>query len=205
MSSCVNITNVTVMDNPAMFLNPFQFEISYECISPLKDDLEWKLVYVGCAEDEKYDQDLETVFVGPVNVGSYRFVFQADPPSVEAIKDEDILGVTAILLTCSYKGLEFIRIGYYVSNEYIEQELIDGPPTKVAINKVQRLILDSKPKVTKFPVSLLSLPFKQEQEMLCFVPPEPKCTEEIESDDEVDFSEIWSDDEIEMLQSLGWI
>lgn len=39
-------------------------------------DLEWKLVYVGCAEDEKYDQDLETVFVGPVNVGSYRFVFQ---------------------------------------------------------------------------------------------------------------------------------
>ena len=28
------------------------------------------------AEDEKYDQVLESVLVGPVNIGSYRFVFQ---------------------------------------------------------------------------------------------------------------------------------
>lgn len=127
---------------------------------------------------------------------------------MEAIRDEDILGVTAVLLTCSYKGLEFIRIGYYVSNEYIEHELIDGPPTKVEINKVQRLILDSKPKVTKFPVSLLFPTFKQDHEMLCLAPTEPKflnAAEEIESDDEVDFTEIWSDYEIDMLKSLGWI
>lgn len=39
-------------------------------------DLEWKLIYVGSAEDEKYDQVLESVLVGPVNVGNYRFVFQ---------------------------------------------------------------------------------------------------------------------------------
>lgn len=35
--SAVNITNVTVLDNPAPFLSPFQFEISYECLTPLKD------------------------------------------------------------------------------------------------------------------------------------------------------------------------
>ena len=35
--SAVNITNVTVLDNPAAFLNPFQFEISYECLIPLQD------------------------------------------------------------------------------------------------------------------------------------------------------------------------
>nr|DAD28704.1 TPA_asm: hypothetical protein HUJ06_030172 [Nelumbo nucifera] len=76
--SAVNITNVTVLNNPAAFLNPFQFEISYECLSPLKDDLEWKLIYVGSAEEETYDQLLESVFVGPVNIGNYRFVFQAN-------------------------------------------------------------------------------------------------------------------------------
>jgi hypothetical protein len=31
------VTNVTVLDNPSMFQNPFQFEISYECLVPLKD------------------------------------------------------------------------------------------------------------------------------------------------------------------------
>ena len=35
--SAVNITNVTVLDNPASFLTPFQFEISYECLTALKD------------------------------------------------------------------------------------------------------------------------------------------------------------------------
>lgn len=31
---------------------------------------------MGSAEDEEYDQVLESVLVGPVNVGNYRFVFQ---------------------------------------------------------------------------------------------------------------------------------
>lgn len=35
--SAVNITNVAVLDNPSAFLNPFQFEISYECLASLKD------------------------------------------------------------------------------------------------------------------------------------------------------------------------
>ncbi len=39
-------------------------------------DLEWKLIYVGSPESEKYDQVLDSVLVGPVAPGSYRFVFQ---------------------------------------------------------------------------------------------------------------------------------
>ena len=39
-------------------------------------DLEWKLIYVGSPESEKYDQTLDSVLVGPVAPGSYRFVFQ---------------------------------------------------------------------------------------------------------------------------------
>ncbi|KAK7273279.1 hypothetical protein RIF29_14328 [Crotalaria pallida] len=35
------------------------------------------LTYVGSAEDETYDQLLEGVLVGPVNVGNYRFVLKA--------------------------------------------------------------------------------------------------------------------------------
>lgn len=39
-------------------------------------DLEWKLIYVGSAEDETYDQLLESALVGPVNVGKYRFILE---------------------------------------------------------------------------------------------------------------------------------
>ncbi|CAL5419298.1 unnamed protein product [Camellia sinensis] len=151
--SAVNITNVTVLDNPAPFLNPFQFEISYECLTPLKDDLEWKLVYVGSAEDETYDQLLESVLVGPVNVGNYRFVFEADPPDPSKIREEDIIGVTVLLLTCSYMGQEFVRVGYYVNNDYNDEQLREEPPQKVLVDRVQRNILADKPRVTKFPIN----------------------------------------------------
>uniref|UniRef100_A0A7N0TKW2 Uncharacterized protein n=1 Tax=Kalanchoe fedtschenkoi TaxID=63787 RepID=A0A7N0TKW2_KALFE len=151
--SAVNITNVAVLDNPSAFLNPFQFEISYECLVPLKDDLEWKLIYVGSAEDETYDQLLESVLVGPVSVGNYRFVFEADPPDPSKIREEDIIGVTVLLLTCSYVGQEFIRVGYYVNNDYDDEQLREEPPQKVLIDKVQRNILADKPRVTKFPIN----------------------------------------------------
>ncbi|KNA11437.1 hypothetical protein SOVF_135060 [Spinacia oleracea] len=151
--SAVNITNVAILDNPSPFLSPFQFEISYECVVSLKDDIEWKLIYVGSAEDETYDQLLESVLVGPVNVGNYRFVLQADPPDPSKIREEDIIGVTVLLLTCSYLGQEFIRVGYYVNNDYADEQLREEPPQKVLLDKVQRNILTDKPRVTKFPIN----------------------------------------------------
>ena len=36
-----------VLDNPTQFTNPLQFEITFECLQDLDDDLEWKILYVG--------------------------------------------------------------------------------------------------------------------------------------------------------------
>lgn len=41
---------------------------------------------------------------------------QTAAPSPEKIPDGNLLGVTVVLITCSYKGREFVRIGYYVNN-----------------------------------------------------------------------------------------
>ena len=79
-------------------------------------------------------------------------VLQADPPKPDKIPEEDILGVTVLLLTCSFMGQEFIRVGYYVSNEYMEEQLREEPPAKVLIHKIQRNVLSDKPRVTKFPI-----------------------------------------------------
>ncbi|CAH8383121.1 unnamed protein product [Eruca vesicaria subsp. sativa] len=176
--SAINITNVTALDNPAPFVSPFQFEISYECLTSLKDDLEWKLIYVGSAEDETYDQTLESVLVGPVNVGNYRFVLQADPPDPSKIREEDIIGVTVLLLTCSYMGQEFLRVGYYVNNDYEDEQLREEPPTKVLIDKVQRNILSDKPRVTKFPINF----HPEDDQTATTAPPPPEPSDEQQPD-----------------------
>ena len=60
----VHVCNVLVLDNPAQFMSKLEFEITFECIEDLPEDLEWKIIYVGSAESEEYDQILDTVYVG---------------------------------------------------------------------------------------------------------------------------------------------
>lgn len=149
----VHITNVVVLDNPSSFFNPFQFELTFECIEELKEDLEWKMIYVGSAESEDYDQILDTIYVGPVPEGRHIFVFQADPPDVSKIPEADAVGVTIVLLTCSYRNQEFVRVGYFINNDYSDPELRENPPPKPSFDKLTRNILATKPRVTRFKIN----------------------------------------------------
>ncbi|KAI9710541.1 MAG: Histone chaperone asf1 [Bogoriella megaspora] len=150
--SVVSVLNVAVNNNPAAFTAPYEFEITFECLEPLQKDLEWKLTYVGSATSSEHDQELDSLLVGPVPVGTNKFVFEADPPDLSRIPSAEILGVTVILLTCSYDGREFIRVGYYVNNEYTDEALEAEPPSKPIVEKVRRNILAEKPRVTRFAI-----------------------------------------------------
>lgn len=64
------------------------------------------------------------------------YLWQANPPDPCKVLDQDIIGVTVILLTCSYKDREFVRVGYYVNNDYVDSEMKENPPAKPVIEKV---------------------------------------------------------------------
>jgi len=150
----INVTNVVVYNNPARFTDPFKFEITFECIPPgVKEELEWKMIYVGSADEEKYDQELESVLVGPVNVGKNKFTFEAPAPDPGKIPEKDLLEITVLLLTCSYREKEFIRVGYYVNTDYgPDQSLALNPPMKPLPDKLWRNLLADKPRVTRFQI-----------------------------------------------------
>lgn len=101
---------------------------------------------------DQYDQELDSLLVGPIPVGVNKFVFEAEAPSTTRIPDADVLGVTVILLTCAYDGREFVRVGYYVNNEYDSDELNAEPPAKPIIERVKRNVLAEKPRVTRFAI-----------------------------------------------------
>eukprot|EP01091_Cochliopodium_minus_P010303 TRINITY_DN2694_c0_g1_i1.p1 TRINITY_DN2694_c0_g1~~TRINITY_DN2694_c0_g1_i1.p1 ORF type:complete len:153 (+),score=26.78 TRINITY_DN2694_c0_g1_i1:244-702(+) len=149
----INCNSVQILDNPTKFTNPFQFEISFDCNRKLDDDLEWKIVYVGSADSEEHDQELDSVLVGPVEVGRNKFVFQANAPDSKKIPSKDLLGVTVVMLICSYKKQEFIRVGYYVNNEYDTQELREDPPNIHKIDRITRNVLADRPRVTRFEIN----------------------------------------------------
>jgi len=152
MATRVNVCNVDVLDNPATFFSPFQLEITFEVFEHLPHDLEWKLTYVGSAETESYDQILDTVLVGPIPEGRHKFVFQADAPDPSKIPQTEVVGVTVILLTCSYRAQQFIKIGWFVANEYTDPELKENPPQKPQLEQLSRTVLTTDVRVTTFAI-----------------------------------------------------
>eukprot|EP00981_Chlorochromonas_danica_P001534 scaffold334_cov173-Ochromonas_danica.AAC.10 len=128
MASPVKVVNIDVLDNHTAFTNPFQFEVTFECSQELPE------------EDSHRDQVLEEVNVGPIPAGLHRFVLQTPAPRSDLIKNDELIGMTAILITCSYLDQPFVHIGYYVDNEYEEEFEPENYPNPVDIKKLTRNI-----------------------------------------------------------------
>ena len=182
--SIVSLTGIEVLNNPAKFSDPYEFQITFECLEPLKEDLEWKLTYVGSSDSLDHDQELDSILVGPIPVGVNSFLFKADAPSPELIPASELVSVTVIILSCSYNDREFVRVGYYVNNEYDTEELRENPPAKVQVDHVVRNILAEKPRVTRF-----NIVWDNELNADDYPPEQPEGEEEEEDDEEVDDEE----------------
>ncbi|KAF9256212.1 anti-silence-domain-containing protein [Marasmius fiardii PR-910] len=149
--SIVTIRNVEFINNPARFTDPYRFRVTFECIAPLPDDVEWKLIYVSSPGNEDLDQELDDWLVGPVPVGVNVFEFEVAPPDPQKVPAEDILGVAALILTGSYNDQEFVRVGYYQNTEYDNDQMKEDPPSKVVVESLVRDI-NTKPRVTRFQI-----------------------------------------------------
>ena len=148
----VNVLNIIPKTTINKFSDPFSFEIIFEVLSELKKEMEWKMIYIGSAEDKKYDQILETIEIdGPFQLGSMKFEFVGDAPDISKIPETEILGVTAVILCCSYNNQEFFRCGYYLNNLYDNEEMNFNPPEKVDKNHILRSLL-AKPRITRFDI-----------------------------------------------------
>ena len=112
-----------------------------------------EIIYIDSAEDTKYDQTLETIEIdGPFQLGSMKFEFVGEAPDISKIPESEILGVTAIILCCSYNNQEFFRCGYYLNNIYDNEEMNLNPPEKVDKSHILRSLLADKPRITRFDI-----------------------------------------------------
>ena len=149
----INILNIIPKNTTSKFTDPFSFEIIFEVLSNLKKEIEWKMIYIGSAEDKKYDQILETIEIdGPFHLGSMKFEFTGEAPDISKIPESEVLGVTAIILCCSYNNQEFFRCGYYLNNIYDNEDMNMNPPEKVDKDRIIRSLLADKPRITRFDI-----------------------------------------------------
>jgi len=148
----VTISECQVIEPECAFGDPFQFRIRFNCIENLQEDLDWKIIYVGSANSNEHDQELDEMSTGPIPVGTHEFVLEASGPNPALIPAQEVVGVTVVLITCSYREQEFVRIGYYINNEYVTEEMKENPPDMPQIDQLKRLVC-LNPRVTRMVIN----------------------------------------------------
>ena len=150
--SSVSVLNIIPKNPITKFTDNFAFEIIIEVLSELKKEIEWKMVYIT-SENQKDDQILNEIEIDPPNqLGQMKFVFEGDAPDISKIPENDVIGVAAILLCCSYNGQEFFRCGYYLNITYDNEEMNINMPEKINVEHLVRNMLSDKPRIVKYEI-----------------------------------------------------
>ncbi|KAL7669847.1 hypothetical protein ACOME3_004796 [Neoechinorhynchus agilis] len=150
--SRIQIIDINCTKEIESFEDQYKFIVKFQCVEDLVDPVEFRVVYVGRAREESYDQMLDRIELDNVRKGTFRFQFDSPPPVVSKIPDDDLLGVTIVMICGYYRNMEFVRIGYYVNVFYDDPELSDNPPFPPQTNRMRRQILMDDVRVTHFAI-----------------------------------------------------
>nr|QSE03627.1 histone chaperone ASF1 [Metchnikovella dogieli] len=154
----VVLKKIDVCSKQAPFGEPITFQITFQCVEDIDGVIEWKMIYIGSGESEDFDQMLGRVSIGPIPRGLNRFVFEGCAPDITRIPHDEIVDVTVVLLIGTYKEQEFVRVGYYIRNEYTGPEQNTDSeegavPKELRAEDLTRVFVSNEtPRVTYFPI-----------------------------------------------------
>lgn len=98
MSAKITLDNITVKNTPSLFSDCIDFEVTFSTLDELKYPLNWKVIYVGSALNEEYDQVLEEFEINPIlTTCTSKFEISCAPPNAHKIPKNELL-----CMICSY-------------------------------------------------------------------------------------------------------
>lgn len=71
-SRLVDVTNVSIKNNPSLCLTPFAIDVTFICNENIPEEIDWELIYIRDA-DEKKDITLDSFAMGPLEKGMMGF------------------------------------------------------------------------------------------------------------------------------------
>jgi histone chaperone ASF1 len=139
--------------NPGPYSETLKWRIRIDILDALTEPLCVSFVWVGSSRSSQFDQVLDSFDVGPFTVGPAEFQLECDPPQLELIPPEDVVGLTVLLVSFQYRGCEFLRVGYYTQVAYFDDQLNSSPPAVPDISQLGRLLAMAQPAVTAVPIA----------------------------------------------------
>lgn len=150
---CIELQALELLTaNPGPFSDTLKWRLRMEALHNLSEPMSISFVWVGSSRSPAYDQILDSFDVGPFAVGITEFELECDGPVLASIPPEDVLGVTVMFLSFSYRGQEFLRVGYYTQVAYFDEQLNTYPPPVIVPEQLGHFLVMNQPAVTVLPI-----------------------------------------------------
>ena len=151
--SAIEVLNIIPKNPITKFNNQYSFQIVIDIKSILKKEIIWKMTYI-ISDNQNDDQILSQYIISPPNqIGTMKFEFKGDPPSIDKMKENDLLGAAAIVLSSSYNNQEFFRCGYFLNVYFEDEEMNIDLPEIINVNHLVRNLLADNPKIFSFDIN----------------------------------------------------
>lgn len=98
--------------------DPFEFEIVLNSKQEIEEGVIFTVLYTVDVTNENEDQILSETEISPIPKGNVKFNLEADAPDIDRIPLEQLFGLTSIIIIGSFRGQQFLRIGYIVDVYY---------------------------------------------------------------------------------------
>lgn len=146
----IQLTELELLSpNPSGYSQEFKWRMRIEVLDELKEGVDVSFIWVGSADSCDHDQVLDEFHVGPFPTGANEFHLDCSPPNPKLVPDSDVLGVTVLLISFSYCGEQFLKVGYYVQTAYFDDDLnANATPQNIHYDMLGRNLLMSKPAIT---------------------------------------------------------
>jgi hypothetical protein len=93
----VHINNIVVLNNPASVLDPFSFQITFECFNALPGVFDWKIIYIGSPNNPDSDQVIDSFDMDTPQAGVMQFNVESQHPNFNQIAQDEIVGTSFVM------------------------------------------------------------------------------------------------------------
>lgn len=145
----LNVTNIQFLSGNGAVSAPFMLEIKFDCLKDIKNQIEWRFVYVADPDDTSKDQTLDEIVMDGIEYGPSSFEWEIPAPDYTNLAVESsVLDTTVIMVIVLIEGREFFRCSYFLTNEYPDQETYEEAGEKILWDKLVRRINTTHPVIT---------------------------------------------------------
>src|SRR5689334_20392930 len=118
MENDFRITNIKVENPITTYDQPILLHVELNCPRDLKDELKWIAIYQSTSADNNVSFRADDASIGPIKKGANEFTWQINPPKVEDIPLDLLLGPIIMKVECKYQDQFLFKCKFVANVEY---------------------------------------------------------------------------------------